>query len=596
MNFEFTSLFFVRLLSAFFALGLVIVLRKKRATDGVLFLILFEFSAALWALSEGFEHAATTLQLKLIWAQIGYLGSSTTTVFFLLFTMAYTLFEKYVRKGFISLLMVIPILTILLVFTNPLHHWIWKAVDFYPSMNENVYNYGTWFWIFAFYEYLVLFSAIIILLTSTFRFYKIYKSQLIYLILGSILPLISSIIYVFKLVPSNTDFTPIVLVFSGIIIAFGIFFRQMLDVVPVARRQTINNLSDGIIVVDMDDRIVEVNQAFSCIINADRIEIIGNQFKRFHKLFLNGDPQSSSEGEFLTETTIRTPNGVRYFEVKYSPVMNNNNRLIGRIFLLHDISIRKQALDAAFESNELLRNEIVQNEKLIEDLDAYARTVAHDLKNPISGVIGLTDFIKDDIENQNWDQAFELLDMLHEQGHKMLKIVDELLLLARIRQEDIKPVVIDMKVIVSEAFSRLNRDSEERNAEIIVPAGWPAVLGHPQWIEEVWVNLISNALKYGGIPPRIVLGSERFGDGQFRFWIQDNGKGLSAESVEKLFTDFERLGKKNVEGHGLGLSITKRIIEKLGGQVLVSSENIPGKGCIFSFTLNAANKKRFYEN
>ena len=138
MNFEFTSLFFVRLLSAFFALGLVIVLRKKRATHGVLFLILFEFSAALWALSEGFEHAATTLQLKLIWAQIGYLGSSTTTVFFLLFTMAYTLFEKYVRKGFISLLMVIPILTILLVFTNPLHHWIWKAVDFYHSMNENV--------------------------------------------------------------------------------------------------------------------------------------------------------------------------------------------------------------------------------------------------------------------------------------------------------------------------------------------------------------------------------------------------------------------------------------------------------------------------
>ena len=587
MDFEFTLLFYIRLLSALFALSLVIILWKKRSTDGVLFLILFEFAAAMWALSEGFEHAAATLPLKILWAQIGYIGSSTTAVFFLLFTMAYTLFEKYVRAKFIAVLLVVPVATVFLVFTNPYHHLIWEKIEFFPGLNECVYHYGIWFWIFAFYEYLILLSAIIILLSGTFRFYKIYKTQLIYLCVGSVLPLISSVIYVFKLLPVRADFTPIVLVFSGIIIAFGIFFQRMLDVVPVARRQTINNLSDGVIVVDMNDRIVDVNQAFSRIINADPDEIIGNQFKRFSKLFLNGTPENSSDSEFLTETAIRTLNGAKYFEVKYSPVTNENSELIGRIFLLHDISIRKRALDAAFESNALLRNEIIENEKLIADLDAYARTVAHDLKNPISGVIGLTEFIKDDIENQNQDQAYELLDMLHEQGHKMLKIVDELLLLARIRQEDIKLVAIDMNLIITEAFTRLQRNTDERKATFDLPGQWPVVLGHPQWIEEVWVNLISNALKYGGNPPVIVLGSEAIADGYYRFWVKDNGKGLSAESVNKLFADFERLGKKNVEGHGLGLSITKRIVEKLGGQVLVSSENIPGEGCVFSFTLKA---------
>ena len=90
MSFEFTLLFLVRLLSGVFALALVLALWKKRKTDGVNFMILFEFAASLWAISEGFEHAATNFQVKLLWSQIGYVGASTTTLFFLFFTLAYT--------------------------------------------------------------------------------------------------------------------------------------------------------------------------------------------------------------------------------------------------------------------------------------------------------------------------------------------------------------------------------------------------------------------------------------------------------------------------------------------------------------------------
>jgi PAS domain S-box-containing protein len=361
----------------------------------------------------------------------------------------------------------------------------------------------------------------------------------------------------------------------------------MFEVVPVARIQTINNLSDGIIVVDMDDRIVDVNEAFVKIINTTRFEVLGRPFKRFSKLFLDQKTEQSMDSGYLTETTIRTNAGLKNFEVKYSPVNNSKKQLIGRIFLLHDISIRKNALEAAVESNILLKKEILEKERLIADLDAYARSVAHDLKNPIGGVIGLTEFIKEDILNHKQAQAFELLDMLNEQGLKMLKIVDELLLLSRIRKEDIHLIKIDMQSIVKVAIERLQRQAQERGATFVLPDKWPLVKGHPQWIEEVWVNLISNAIKYGGNPPKIIIGTEKMTNGWNRFWIQDNGDGLPAELFQKLFTDFERLGQQSVEGHGLGLSITKRIIEKLGGQVLVSSKNVPGKGCIFSFTLNA---------
>ena len=587
MTFEFDFLFFLRILSGLFALALVSELWKRKDIDGVLFLILFEFAASLWAITDGFEHASKSLTEKILWSQIGYIGTTTTTVFFLLFTLAYTQHKKYVRPMIIGTLMLIPAITIILAFTNSHHQLIWEKVDFNPSTNESVYYYGNLFWFYALYEYFVLITAIIILLFSILRYYKIYKVQLIYLIIASVMPLISSMLYVFKLIPVKADLTPIVLIFSGIISAIGIFHQKMLDVVPVARIQTINNLSDGIIVVDMVDRIVDVNDAFARIINTSRENLIGSSFKRFSNLFLKDRSEHLSDSEFLTETKIWTDNGFKYFEVKYSPVTNAQNQLIGRIFLLHNISIRKNALDTAVESNTLLQNEITEKEKLIADLDAYARTVAHDLKNPISGVIGLTEFIKDDIVNKNLDQAFELLDLLNQQGHKMLTIVDELLLLSRIRREDIKLEEIDMHKIVKESINRLKLLSEVKGATFELPDNWPAVKGHKQWIEEVWVNLISNAIKYGGNPPHIIIGSEKMTDDQYRFWIQDNGSGLSPGLSEKLFVDFERLDRQNIEGHGLGLSIMKRIIEKLGGKVWVTSENIPGKGCVFSFTLNA---------
>jgi len=581
---EFTSLFYLRILSALFAFTLVFILWKRRYSDGVIFMILFEFAASLWAITDGFEHAATTLPLKMLWSQIGYIGSSTTTVFFLLFTISYTQFNKFINPVVVGLLMLIPTVTIMLVFTNPHHQLIWESIDFYQDTNESTYNYGKWFWVYAFYEYIVLITAIIVLFLGTFRFYKIYKIQLIYLIIAAVLPLATSLLYVFKLLPIRADLTPIALIFSGILSAIGIYLQRMFEVVPVARIQTINNLSDGIIVVDMDDRIADVNQAFVNILNTCRAEVLGRPFRRFSNLFLDEEELPLDRG-YLTETTIKTSNGVNHFEVKYSPVTNSKNQLIGRIFLLHDISMRKNALDASVESNNLLKNEILENERLIADLDAYARSVAHDLKNPIGGVIGLTEFIKEDILNQKQDQAFELLDILNEQGHKMLTIVDELLLLSRIRKEDIQPIEIDMQSIVNDAINRLRQPIKDRGAKFKLPEKWPVVKGNPQWIEEVWVNLISNAIKYGGDPPEIVIGTEKMISGWNRFWIQDNGNGLPAELYEKLFTDFERLGQQTVEGHGLGLSITKRIIEKLGGQVLVSSKNIPGKGCIFSFML-----------
>jgi PAS domain S-box-containing protein len=230
------------------------------------------------------------------------------------------------------------------------------------------------------------------------------------------------------------------------------------------------------------------------------------------------------------------------------------------------------------------RNESAQ-QKLIQELNSFAQTVAHDLKAPLGVIVGAGEVLQD-ISTLKEKEAQQLAELIMRNGNKMTRIIEELLLLAQMRDEDVEVRPLDMTDIVTEARQRLYFSIQQRQAEITMPTEWPRALGYAPWIEEVWVNYISNALKYGGTPPRIQLGADETPPDMIRFWIRDNGPGLTLEEQRKLFNQFTRLDEIRAEGYGLGLSIVRRIIEKLGGQVGIESD--PGSGSVFSFTLPKA--------
>jgi signal transduction histidine kinase len=170
----------------------------------------------------------------------------------------------------------------------------------------------------------------------------------------------------------------------------------------------------------------------------------------------------------------------------------------------------------------------------------------------------------------------------------MNDIIDELLLLAEVRQAEVPVDRLDMEPIIAVVEARLSHTLKENRGKLILPATWPPALGYAPWVEEVWANYISNALKYGGQPPCVELGATPQPNGMVRFWVRDNGPGLAPEDQARLFTPFTRLYPTGKEGHGLGLAIVRRIVEKLNGQVGVESAGISGQGSLFFFTLPTA--------
>lgn len=227
-----------------------------------------------------------------------------------------------------------------------------------------------------------------------------------------------------------------------------------------------------------------------------------------------------------------------------------------------------------------------------EELDAFAHTVAHDLQNPLSLIIGYASTLQEGRDSMSEAELELSYKNIVDASKKMSNIIDELLLLAGVRQKEVELAPIpNMADLSAQSQKRLSALIEQTNANIVAADQWPAALGYGPWIEEVWTNYISNAIKYGGTPPQVELGSTIQNNGQIRFWVRDNGPGLSPQEQNRLFTPFTRLDQVRAKGHGLGLSIVRRIVEKLGGEVDVESEGVPGQGSTFSFTLPAAKEQ-----
>lgn len=256
-----------------------------------------------------------------------------------------------------------------------------------------------------------------------------------------------------------------------------------------------------------------------------------------------------------------------------------------------DVDLSRKDAQIAYLNRIVTDKDGSEKDQLIRDLNSFAQTVAHDLKTPLTTILGFSSMLADHQAQLPPEQQKEALQTIVRTSLKMNNIIQELMLLAAVRQETVKTGPMLMNASITQAIQRLQDMTTSYQAEIQIPdtANWPKVIGYAPWVEEVWINYIGNGIKYGGKPPRLEIGADidykkaASGRSMARFWVRDNGAGIAPEDQARLFTEFTRLDQVRAEGHGLGLSIVARVIEKLGGEVGV--ESAPEQGSLFYFTL-----------
>lgn len=254
------------------------------------------------------------------------------------------------------------------------------------------------------------------------------------------------------------------------------------------------------------------------------------------------------------------------------------------------IAIENAILNEKLEARiEARTHELVEaNFKLEEanqQLEMFAHMVAHDLQNPLTVIVGYAALLTDVKHPLEADEMLQASQNIERMALKMQEIIESLLVLAT-DNSDVQVEPLDMGSIVTSALEEMSSLIKQNNAEISLPDEWPTVIGYAPWIDAVWRNYISNAIKYGGAPPRIELGYTTPSEHKCQFWVIDNGAGISEENMQLIFRPFVRLSGRTAKGHGLGLAIVQRVVQNLGGEVGV--ERHPEGGSLFSFTLPIA--------
>ena len=252
--------------------------------------------------------------------------------------------------------------------------------------------------------------------------------------------------------------------------------------------------------------------------------------------------------------------------------------------MFHDITSIRKAEEELKRTNKQLLYEIEKREKLIDDLDSFAHTVAHDLRNSLGSIFSASEIMEEIIKQNDKSLLFELTNLINDSAGKSIQITHELLLLATSDKQDIEIDKLNMNDIFSHALKQMADLIKKSKAEIVSPSKWPDSIGYAPWVEEIWTNYISNAIKYGGVPPKVEIGAQKLSNNRAIFWVKDNGKGLTPSDQNKLFQNFVRLEPRRAEGYGLGLTIVKKIVEKLNGKVGIESTG-NGDGSKFYFIL-----------
>lgn len=536
------------------------------------------FASGCWAAGVGLDISSVTAEQKLIFVRVVYLSVTNTIFWWSIFAITYSNNEHWLTKKTITALAIIPTLTALLVLTVPYHTLFYETYELVREADNLTYltkKYGPFFWLWVVYVYLALVAGSALLVRAVVRFPRLYQGQVFSLVLGVAIPLVFNVLYHLGFRPlGKTDIAPITTIVSYLVMAWGILRFRLWSAVPVAYDLVFRSVQSGVLIVDEMGRVLEINPSAEHILDCQKSEVMGKHLLAAFPHYVSLVEQFWKVREDKTEVNL---NG-RNFETQIMPLHDRSGNPAGRIILLYDITERKKTLE--------------EREELITELDAYAHTVAHDLKNPLTALIGYVELLEELEAEQNSEEIREPLARIGQNSRKMVSIIDELLILASVRNKnEIERQPLAMKVIVQEALERLDDVVDPAEVTLIIPEQWPVAMGYAPWIEEIWVNYMSNAVKYGGRPAVVELGAdEQTRPGFIRFWVQDNGVGLTAAEREQLFRAFARLDQhQKVQGHGLGLSIVQRIAEKLGGEVGVTSE--AGRGSLFYFTLPAVQVK-----
>jgi diguanylate cyclase (GGDEF)-like protein/PAS domain S-box-containing protein len=367
-------------IAAVLCAGLAVLGWRRRSNPGGIAFVMLMAGASIWALFYALEISDPTLDGKTLWAQFQYLGITTVPVSWFLFVRGYTGATKQNFGKTLALFMIVPAITVMLGATNSLHGLLWASLSLRASGGfiALAVAFGPWFWAHAAYSYILLITGTVVLVQQVFRYPDLYRKQAGLLVIAALAPWISNALFISGIRPAGyLDLTPIAFTVTGIAMTLGTYRFRFLSLfpalLPTARNQVIEKMKDGVLVVDIDNRVITINPAASSMLRLSQADAKGQCLTE-----LLGDSATTlvaanGNDEARAEVTLGEDSARRYYDIVSSSLGLSNRVGLGRLLVLRDITERKQAEEVLRQSELRYRSLFDNANDLIFTIDVEGR-------------------------------------------------------------------------------------------------------------------------------------------------------------------------------------------------------------------------------
>lgn len=561
MQFQYIPYIWPLIASAFISLslGLYALLRRKNAKGAVSF-ILSMFVVTIWSSANALEMTSIDFSTKLFWANLQYFAYCYSPVTLLALCMHFTGYDGWIKNRKVLWLAVIPTITIMLVWTDGLHGLIRydMHMDYSGSFPVIAKKYGPVFFIHAAYSHFLNIIAWGLLIRTVFFRNTIYRKQAIALLIGLSLIVIPNILYILGFSPvARFDITPVFFGPAGLIIAWGIFRFKLFDLVPLARTTVIETMDAGVMVLDLQDRVLDINPAFEKIVGLTASQISTRGAEEVCRKIPELAKACIDRNITHTEFSISSKGLTKAYEVLLSPLTDSKGLLIGRLAVTYEITEKKQTQQAFLKQQRKIA--------VIEERARMARDM-HDNLGQVLGFINLqAQGIRQELINSGIETTSLKLDKLVNVTQSAHQEIREYIHHARNEVSMEKDFITALKKDIMRFEGQAGI-----NAELDTPFGFtgeelePNVQLHILNIVKETLNNVRKHAEADHVKISISLVLE-----QLCIATEDDGKGFDIIQYDK--------GTKNT----FGLNIMRERALEIGAQINI--ESVVGKGSRITF-------------
>lgn len=560
MAWQYTPFTFLLILSASLIIGLAYGVWRYRTGPARLPFLVFMVALAHWSLASAGQFMNVGLAEKLLWDQLTYVGIVIVPTAWLVFILTYTGHESWLTRRRLALLCVEPVLTLVVVWTNPFHG-LYATESTLVSVGSVVVldqTYGPWFWLNVVYSYLLIVVGMGFIVRLIISDRGVYRRQAASLLTGAMVPWVANIAFVLSVGPiQHLDLTPLAFVVMGIIFAWALLRYRLLELVPMAHRTVTKDIPLGVLVVDVDRRVVDSNSAAERILGLLGSDVVGRRIDSLLPLAPELFEQIDGETDVHRELEFDTAESANYLDVRISSLTDRDDRLVGTVVILQDITTRK------------LRE---------QRLAVLTRILRHNVRNDLNVLLGHIDLLERHVDGD----VDHHLKAVRSTGTGLLETSEKAATVRKALQDSLpnqRP--IELVSLLDDALDSVCQEYPCADVTTEFPdVAWAS------GSEEIGIavtELVENAIQHThNSPPtvRVSVSATEGADGWITVAIEDDGPGIP-EVERDVLTEGRETPLEH--GSGLGLWLVNWIVTAVGGRLRFDSSELGGSKVLMQF-------------